>query len=66
MARFALESTKATKHRESILREEGVHMPPFLICSVTSRCNLHCASCYRAPIMRATRAHRRADTGACA
>lgn len=46
MAHFALDSTKATKRRESILREEGVHIPPFLICSVTSQCNLHCAGCY--------------------
>ncbi len=28
----------------------GVHVPPFMIVSVTRRCNLHCAGCYaRAP-----------------
>lgn len=26
--------------------EEGVHIPPFLIASIASRCNLHCAGCY--------------------
>jgi MoaA/NifB/PqqE/SkfB family radical SAM enzyme len=24
----------------------GVHVPPFVICSVTGRCNLQCAGCY--------------------
>ena len=24
----------------------GEHIPPFLIASITSRCNLHCAGCY--------------------
>ncbi len=24
----------------------GVHIPPFLIASITSQCNLHCAGCY--------------------
>ncbi len=26
--------------------KEGTHIPPFLIASVASRCNLHCAGCY--------------------
>ena len=26
---------------------EGSHIPPFLICSVTNRCNLKCAGCYQ-------------------
>ena len=24
----------------------GIHIPPFLIASITSRCNLHCTGCY--------------------
>ena len=26
--------------------EQGVHVPPFVIASVTRRCNLHCKGCY--------------------
>ncbi len=26
--------------------ERGLHVPPFIIFSVTNRCNLHCAGCY--------------------
>ena len=45
MASFALSSSKATKKR---IEEEaaGLHVPPFLIASITSSCNLHCAGCY--------------------
>ena len=45
MGKFALESAKASRLR---LREEkeGLHVPPFLIASITSSCNLHCAGCY--------------------
>ncbi len=45
MARFGLATKKAEKVRA---REEaeGLHMPAFLIASITSRCNLHCAGCY--------------------
>ncbi|MCD8153100.1 MAG: radical SAM protein, partial [Clostridiales bacterium] len=28
------------------LEEQGEHIPPFLIASITSSCNLHCAGCY--------------------
>ena len=45
MARFALASAKATKLRGQSERER-LHVPPFLIASITSRCNLHCAGCY--------------------
>jgi len=45
MARFAAASRKASRIRES-LEEQGEHVPGFLIASVTSRCNLHCAGCY--------------------
>lgn len=26
--------------------DNGEHIPPFLIASITSQCNLHCAGCY--------------------
>lgn len=45
MAKFAAASKKATKKREK-LEAQGEHVPGFMIASVTSRCNLHCAGCY--------------------
>ena len=45
MARFAAASSKASKKRRR-LEDEGEHVPPFLIASITSQCNLHCAGCY--------------------
>lgn len=45
MARFAAASRKASKTRLK-LEQEGLHVPGFLIASITSSCNLHCAGCY--------------------
>lgn len=45
MAKFALASKAASKKRAK-LEAEGEHVPPFLISSITSSCNLHCAGCY--------------------
>jgi len=45
LARFAAASKKAAKKRAQ-LEEQGEHVPGFMIASVTSRCNLHCAGCY--------------------
>ena len=45
MLKFAVSSQQATKRREK-LEEAGEHIPPFLIASITSQCNLHCAGCY--------------------
>ena len=45
MAKFALASRKASKKRMDLERE-GLHVPGFLIASITSSCNLHCAGCY--------------------
>lgn len=45
MLRFAAASKKASKTRLK-LEEEGLHVPGFLIASITSSCNLHCAGCY--------------------
>lgn len=40
----------AAEKRARIIREEaevmGEHIPPFLIASITSKCNLHCKGCY--------------------
>ncbi len=45
MAKFALASKAASKKRKQ-LEDAGEHVPPFLISSITSSCNLHCAGCY--------------------
>ena len=45
MVRFAAASRKASKTRMKY-EEEGLHVPAFLIASITSRCNLNCAGCY--------------------
>ncbi len=45
MGRYALASKKASEKRR-IAEENGEHIPPFLIASITSNCNLHCAGCY--------------------
>ncbi|MBR4760981.1 MAG: radical SAM protein [Lachnospiraceae bacterium] len=45
MLKFAAASKKASKKRAAA-KEAGEHIPPFLIASITSSCNLHCAGCY--------------------
>lgn len=45
MGKFALASKKASKIRATF-KEEGLNVPPFLIASITSSCNLHCEGCY--------------------
>lgn len=45
MLRFAAASKGASKKRKRA-EENGEHIPPFLIASITSKCNLHCAGCY--------------------
>lgn len=45
MAKFALASRAASKKRRTA-EDAGEHIPPFLIASITSQCNLHCAGCY--------------------
>ena len=45
MGRFALASKKASAKRLKA-EKAGEHIPPFLIASITSSCDLHCAGCY--------------------
>ncbi len=45
MAQYALASKKARELRRKAEAYEE-HIPPFLIASITSQCNLHCAGCY--------------------
>lgn len=46
MLKFAAASKRASKRRAKIEKESGLHVPAFLIASITSSCNLHCAGCY--------------------
>ncbi|WP_028519732.1 radical SAM protein [Ruminococcus flavefaciens] len=45
MMKFAAASRSASKKRRTA-EDRGEHIPPFLIASITSKCNLHCAGCY--------------------
>ena len=45
MLKFARASREASKKRR-IAEDNGEHIPSFLIASITSSCNLHCAGCY--------------------
>lgn len=45
MAKYALSSKRSSALRKKA-EESGEHIPPFLIASITSRCNLYCEGCY--------------------
>ena len=45
MAKFAVASRHASVKRRAA-EDKGEHIPAFLIASITSQCNLHCAGCY--------------------
>ena len=45
MLRYSHSVKEAAKIRTE-LENNGEHIPPFLIASITSSCNLHCAGCY--------------------
>lgn len=45
MLKYSAASREASKRRAAY-EEAGEHIPPFLIASITSSCNLHCAGCY--------------------
>ena len=45
MLKFAAASAAATRRRKAA-EKAGEHVPSFLIASITSQCNLHCAGCY--------------------
>lgn len=49
-ARFAFKMQrlfeKAARRRRTIAEREGLEVPPFLISSIATTCNLHCKGCY--------------------
>ena len=38
--------SKAERRRKTYLEKEGVAVPPFLIASIATTCNLQCKGCY--------------------
>ena len=53
MFRFAAASRAASKKRAAAERQ-GRHIPAFLIASITSSCNLHCAGCFARSVQSTT------------
>ncbi len=51
MTRFAMAAKPASAKRKKS-EEAGEHIPAFLIASITSSCNLHCAGCYARAVSR--------------
>ncbi|MBQ9045575.1 MAG: radical SAM protein [Oscillospiraceae bacterium] len=45
MLKFAAATAAASRKRKAA-EKQGEHIPSFLIASITSSCNLHCAGCY--------------------
>ncbi len=45
LAKMAVEVKKSAARRQA-QEERGVHVPPLIIASIASQCNLHCAGCY--------------------
>jgi len=45
LVRFRAASNKASEKRAEY-QKKGIHVPGFLICSITTRCNLRCKGCY--------------------
>lgn len=45
ISKYIISSQKLKSIRKK-LKDEGEHIPPFLIASITSKCNLHCRGCY--------------------
>lgn len=45
MLKYSIAAKEASKKRSNA-ESDGEHIPPFLIASITSSCNLHCAGCY--------------------
>lgn len=45
MLKYSMACREASRRR-AMYEEHGEHIPPFLIASITSSCNLHCAGCY--------------------
>ncbi|MBR1627356.1 MAG: radical SAM protein, partial [Bacteroidales bacterium] len=38
--------SKSIKKRDKVAKQDGINVPPFLISSIASTCNLSCKGCY--------------------
>lgn len=45
LSKYALSAKKAANIRKEY-DKKGIHIPAFLIASITTKCNLHCVGCY--------------------
>lgn len=45
MLKFAKSAERKNRQRQKLM-DQGENVPPFLICSVTRACNMHCEGCY--------------------
>lgn len=45
LGKYGLSAKKAAKIRKEY-EAKGIHIPAFLIASITTQCNLHCTGCY--------------------
>ena len=41
-----LRAQKKASRKRALWEKRGVQVPPFMIASITNRCNLHCSGCY--------------------
>jgi MoaA/NifB/PqqE/SkfB family radical SAM enzyme len=41
-----IKNSKLAREKRRAAEEQGEHIPPFLIASITNKCNLHCKGCY--------------------
>lgn len=46
VARMQRMMSKGERKRKEVLDREGLHVPPFLIASIATTCNLQCKGCY--------------------
>ena len=64
MMTFFLRTLKAQKKaakRRQACEEEGLHVPPVMILSVTDQCNLHCQGCYSQGLHREAKTEMNTD-----
>jgi len=43
---FLLRQSFIQKRKQQLRKKQDIHIPPFIIASITEHCNLHCHGCY--------------------
>lgn len=46
LAQMQIATSKAERRRKTLFEKEGINVPPFLIASIATACNLRCKGCY--------------------